>query len=403
MSKIKVQNPIVEIDGDEMTRIIWAFIKERLILPYLDVDLKYYDLSIQNRDVTDDQVTIDAAEAIKEHGVGVKCATITPDEARVEEFGLKKMWRSPNGTIRNILNGTVFREPITTKNVPKYVPGWEEPIVIGRHAFGDQYKATDLKIPGPGKLALVYTPEGGAPEEHEVFEFKSAGVGMAMYNLDESIEGFARSSFNYALSRKYPIYMSTKNTILKQYDGKFIEIFQRIFDEEFKAEFNALDLWYEHRLIDDMVAQAIKSKGGFVWACKNYDGDVQSDIVAQGFGSLGLMTSVLLTPDGKTVEAEAAHGTVTRHYREHQKGNPTSTNPIASIFAWSRALKYRGEFDGSNEVVEFANTLERVCVETVEAGHMTKDLALLVGGDQKWLTTAEFMDKVVAGLEEAMQ
>lgn len=399
MSKIKVINPIVEIDGDEMTRIIWAFIKERLILPYLDVDLKYFDLSIQNRDATDDQVTVDAAHAIKKHGVGVKCATITPDEARVEEFGLKKMWRSPNGTIRNILNGTVFREPITTNNVPKYVPGWDEPIVIGRHAFGDQYKATDLKIPGPGTLKLVYTPKGGQPEEHEVFEFKSAGVGMAMYNLDESIEGFARSSFNYGLSRKYPVYMSTKNTILKQYDGKFIEIFQRIFDEEFKAEFDKLDLWYEHRLIDDMVAQAVKSKGGFVWACKNYDGDVQSDIVAQGFGSLGLMTSVLLTPDGKTVEAEAAHGTVTRHYREHQKGNPTSTNPIASIFAWTRGLKYRGEFDGTPDVAQFADTLERVCVETVEAGHMTKDLALLVGGDQKWLTTQGFMDKVVENLE----
>lgn len=402
MSKIKVKNPIVEIDGDEMTRIIWAFIKERLILPYLDVDLKYFDLSIQNRDATDDQVTIDAANAIKEHGVGVKCATITPDEARVEEFGLKKMWKSPNGTIRNILNGTVFREPITTKNVPKYVPGWEEPIVIGRHAFGDQYKATDIKVPGPGKLELVYTPEGGEPEVHEVFDFPSAGVGMAMYNLDESIEGFARSSFNYGLQRKYPVYMSTKNTILKQYDGKFIEIFQRIYDEEFKAAFEKLDLWYEHRLIDDMVAQAIKSKGGFVWACKNYDGDVQSDIVAQGFGSLGLMTSVLLTPDGKTVEAEAAHGTVTRHYRLHQQGKPTSTNPIASIFAWTRGLKYRGEFDGTPDVVAFAETLERVCVETVEAGSMTKDLALLIGEQQKWLTTQEFLDKVVAALDKKM-
>ncbi|MCB9983843.1 MAG: NADP-dependent isocitrate dehydrogenase [Rhodospirillales bacterium] len=402
MSKIKVQNPIVEIDGDEMTRIIWTFIKDKLILPYLDVDLKYFDLSIQNRDATNDQITIEAANAIKEHGVGVKCATITPDEARVEEFGLKKMWKSPNGTIRNILNGTVFREPITTKNVPKYVPGWEKPIVIGRHAFGDQYKATDIKVPGPGKLALVYTPEGGEPEVHEVFDFPAAGVGMAMYNLDESIEGFARSSFNYGLQRGYPVYMSTKNTILKQYDGKFIEIFQRIYDEEFKAEFEKLDLWYEHRLIDDMVAQAIKSKGGFVWACKNYDGDVQSDIVAQGFGSLGLMTSVLLTPDGKTVEAEAAHGTVTRHYREHQKGKPTSTNPIASIFAWTRGLKYRGGFDGTPEVVDFAETLERVCIETVEAGYMTKDLALLIGEQQKWLTTQEYLDKVVAGLEEAM-
>ena len=402
MSKIKVSNPIVEIDGDEMTRIIWAFIKERLILPYLDVDLKYFDLSIQNRDATDDQVTIDAAHAIKEHGVGVKCATITPDEARVEEFGLKKMWKSPNGTIRNILNGTVFREPITTKNVPKYVPGWIEPIVIGRHAFGDQYKATDIKIPGAGKLELVFTPEGGEPEVHEVFDFPAAGVGMAMYNLDESIEGFARSSFNYGLQRKYPVYMSTKNTILKQYDGKFIEIFQRIYDEEFKADFEKLDLWYEHRLIDDMVAQAIKSKGGFVWACKNYDGDVQSDIVAQGFGSLGLMTSVLLTPDGKTVEAEAAHGTVTRHYRLHQDGKPTSTNPIASIFAWTRALKYRGEFDDTPEVVDFAETLEAVCIEAVEAGHMTKDLALLVGSNQAYLTTNEYLDKVVEGLEGKM-
>jgi len=396
MSKITVKNPIVEIDGDEMTRIIWAFIKERLILPYLDVDLKYYDLSIQSRDATDDQITIDAANAIKEHGVGVKCATITPDEARVEEFGLKKMWRSPNGTIRNILNGTVFREPITTGNVPKYVPGWKEPIVVGRHAFGDQYKATDLKIERPATAKIVVEYDDGDSK------FDSAGVLMGMYNLDESIEGFARSSFNYGLARKYPVYMSTKNTILKQYDGKFIEIFQRVFDEEFKEQFDALDLWYEHRLIDDMVAQAIKSKGGFVWACKNYDGDVQSDIVAQGFGSLGLMTSVLLTPDGKTVEAEAAHGTVTRHYREHQKGNPTSTNPIASIFAWTRGLKYRGEFDGTPEVVAFADTLERVCVETVEAGHMTKDLALLVGGSQKHLTTNEYLDKVVAGLEKAM-
>ncbi|MGB0719174.1 MAG: NADP-dependent isocitrate dehydrogenase [Bdellovibrionales bacterium] len=403
MAKIKVKNPVVEIDGDEMTRIIWAFIKERLILPYLDIDLKYFDLSIQNRDATDDQVTIDAAHAIEEHGVGVKCATITPDEARVAEFSLKKMWKSPNGTIRNILNGTVFREPITTSNVPKYVPGWEQPIVIGRHAFGDQYKATDIKVPGPGKLELIYTPEGGTPQVHQVFDFPSAGVGMAMYNLDESIEGFARSSFNYGLSRKFPVYLSTKNTILKQYDGRFIEIFQRIYDAEFKSAFEKLGLWYEHRLIDDMVAQAIKSRGGFVWACKNYDGDVQSDIVAQGFGSLGLMTSVLLTPDGKTVEAEAAHGTVTRHYREHQKGNPTSTNPIASIFAWTRGLKYRGEFDNTPDVVQFAETLERVCVETVEAGHMTKDLALLIGPDQKWLTTQEFLDKVVSGLEGAMK
>ena len=402
MTKIKVENPLIEIDGDEMTRIIWAFIKDRLILPYLDVDLKYYDLSIQKRDETEDQITHDAAHAIKEHGVGVKCATITPDEARVEEFGLKKMWRSPNGTIRNILNGTVFREPITTSNVPKYVPGWKEPIVIGRHAFGDQYKATDLKVTKPGTAKIVVEYENGERDEHEVFKFEQPGVLMGMYNLDESIEGFARSSFNYGLSRGYPVYMSTKNTILKQYDGKFIEIFQRIFDEEFKEQFDAKELWYEHRLIDDMVAQAIKSKGGFVWACKNYDGDVQSDIVAQGFGSLGLMTSVLLTPDGKTVEAEAAHGTVTRHYREHQKGNPTSTNPIASIFAWTRGLKYRGEFDGTADVVDFANTLERVCIEAVEAGHMTKDLALLVGGGQKHLTTNEYLDIVVSRLEEAM-
>jgi len=403
MSKIKVKNPIVEIDGDEMTRIIWAFIKERLILPYLDVDLKYFDLSIQNRDESDDQITVDAANAIKEHGVGVKCATITPDEARVEEFGLKKMWRSPNGTIRNILNGTVFREPITTTNVPKYVLGWKEPIVVGRHAFGDQYKATDMKIDRPGKLTLTFEPADGSPSEtHEVFDFPSAGVGMAMYNLDESIEGFARSSFNYGLARKYPVYMSTKNTILKQYDGRFIEIFQRVFEEEFKDKFDKLELWYEHRLIDDMVAQAIKSKGGFVWACKNYDGDVQSDIVAQGFGSLGLMTSVLLTPDGKTVEAEAAHGTVTRHYRLHQKGEPTSTNPIASIFAWTRGLKYRGEFDETPEVVDFADTLERCCIEAVEDGYMTKDLALLVGSEQKWLTTNEYMDNVVSRLEQAM-
>jgi len=385
-----------------MTRIIWAFIKERLILPYLDVDLKYFDLSIQNRDATDDQITHDAAYAIQEHGVGVKCATITPDEARVEEFGLKKMWRSPNGTIRNILNGTVFREPITTGNVPKYVPGWKEPIVVGRHAFGDQYKATDLKIDSPATAKIVVEYDSGESEEHEIFKFDSAGVLMGMYNLDESIEGFARSSFNYGLARKYPVYMSTKNTILKQYDGKFIEIFQRVFDEEFKEQFDKLELWYEHRLIDDMVAQAIKSKGGFVWACKNYDGDVQSDIVAQGFGSLGLMTSVLLTPDGKTVEAEAAHGTVTRHYREHQKGNPTSTNPIASIFAWTRGLKYRGNFDGTPDVVDFADTLEQCCIEAVEDGFMTKDLALLVGGTQKWLTTNEYMDNVVARLEKKM-
>jgi len=394
MSKITVQNPIVEIDGDEMTRIIWDMIKTQLIVPYLDIDLKYYDLSIQNRDETDDQVTVDAANAIKEYGVGVKCATITPDEGRVEEFGLKTMWKSPNGTIRNILNGTVFREPIAVSNVPKYVPGWENPIVIGRHAFGDQYKATDVKIPGPGKLKMVYQPESGDSQEWEIFDFPASGVAMGMYNLDESIEGFARSCFNYGLARGYPVYMSTKNTILKQYDGRFIEIFQRIYDEEFKADFEAKELWYEHRLIDDMVAFALKGKGGMVWACKNYDGDVQSDIVAQGFGSLGLMTSVLLTPDGKMVEAEAAHGTVTRHYRRHQQGEDTSTNPIASIFAWTRGLKYRGEFDDTPDVVEFAETLEAACIETVEAGSMTKDLALLIGPEQKYLTTQQFMDKV---------
>ena len=395
-----MKNPVVEIDGDEMTRIIWDFIKQKLILPYLDIDLKYYDLSVQSRDATDDQITIDAANAIKEHGVGVKCATITPDEARVEEFGLKKMWRSPNGTIRNILGGTVFREPITVNNVPKYVPGWEEPIVIGRHAFGDQYKATDMKIDQPGKLTMTFTPEDGSePTEWEVFDFPSSGVAMGMYNLDASIEGFARSCFNYALNKGYPAYMSTKNTILKAYDGRFIEIFKRVYETEFQAEFEKRDLWYEHRLIDDMVAFAIKSKGGMVWACKNYDGDVQSDILAQGFGSLGLMTSVLLTPDGKTVEAEAAHGTVTRHYRAHQRGEETSTNPIASIFAWTTGLKYRGQFDDTPAVLEFAETLERVCIETVEAGFMTKDLALLVGGDQGYLTTQHFLDKIVEGVE----
>ncbi len=404
MSKIKVENPVVEIDGDEMTRIIWAWIKERLILPYLDIDLKYYDLSIENRDATDDQVTIDCANAIKEHGVGVKCATITPDEARVEEFGLKKMWKSPNGTIRNILDGTVFREAIICNNVPRYVPGWKEPIVIGRHAFGDQYKATDFKVPGPGKFTMKFEPaDGGEVQEYDVFEFPSSGVAMGMYNLDASIEGFARSCFNYALAKNYPAYMSTKNTILKQYDGRFIEIFQRVFDDEFKAEFDQKDLWYEHRLIDDMVAQAVKSKGGFVWACKNYDGDVQSDVVAQGFGSLGLMTSVLLTPDGKSVEAEAAHGTVTRHYREHQKGNPTSTNPIASIFAWTRGLAYRGKFDNNQPLINFAEELEQVCIDTVEQGSMTKDLALLVGENQKYLTTEEFMNAVVDNLETRMQ
>ncbi len=398
MKKIKVATPLVEIDGDEMTRVIWQMIRERMILPYLDVDLEYFDLSIQNRDKTDDQITVDAAKAIQKYGVGVKCATITPDEARVKEFGLKKMWKSPNGTIRNILNGTVFREPITCKNVPLYVPGWKKPIIIGRHAFGDQYKATDVKIPGPGKLKLVYEPKGGVPQEWEIFDFPSGGVAMGMYNLDESIEGFARACFNYALARNYPMYMSTKNTILKQYDGRFIEIFARVFEKEFRAEFDNRKLWYEHRLIDDMVAQAIKSEGGFVWACKNYDGDVQSDVVAQGFGSLGLMTSVLLTPDGKTVETEAAHGTVTRHYRLHQEGKPTSTNPVASIFAWTQGLKYRAKFDNNPALAEFAEALERTCITTIEEGYMTKDLALLIGKDQKWLTTGEFMDRIVDNL-----
>lgn len=403
MAKIKVANPVVEIDGDEMTRIIWAWIKEKFIHPYLDIDLKYYDLGIENRDKTEDKVTVDAANAIKEHKVGVKCATITPDEARVKEFNLKKMWKSPNGTIRNILDGTVFREPIICKNIPRYVPGWTSPIIIGRHAFGDQYKATDFKVPGPGKLTLTYTPEGGAPEVHEVYDFKGPGVAMGMYNVDESIEGFARSCFNYALARNCPLYMSTKNTILKAYDGKFIEIFAKLYDTEFKQKFEAAKLWYEHRLIDDMVAFAIKSNGGMVWACKNYDGDVQSDIVAQGFGSLGLMTSVLLTPDGGIVEAEAAHGTVTRHYRAYQKGEETSTNPVASIFAWTQGLKYRGKFDGNEALIHFADTLEKACVQTIEAGHMTKDLALLVGPSQKYLTTQAFMDKVQQTLETLLK
>lgn len=403
MEKIKVQNPIVELDGDEMTRIIWSFIKDKLILPYLDVDLKYYDLGMKHRDDTDDQVTIDAAEAIKKYGVGVKCATITPDEARVEEFDLKKMWKSPNGTIRNILGGTVFREPIICENVPRYVPGWTKPIIIGRHAFGDQYRATDLKIPGKGRLTMTFTPDdGGEPITHEIFEFPSSGVAMGMYNLDDSIRGFARSCFNYGLSRNYPVYMSTKNTILKQYDGRFKDLFQEVFDAEFKDKFDAAGLTYEHRLIDDMVACAMKWEGGFVWACKNYDGDVQSDTVAQGFGSLGLMTSVLLTPDGKTVEAEAAHGTVTRHFRQHQEGKETSTNPIASIFAWTRGLAYRGKFDDTPEVVKFAETLERVCIETVEAGSMTKDLAILIGKDQGWMTTNEFLAKLDENLKIAM-
>jgi len=403
VDKIKVQGTVVELDGDEMTRIIWQFIKDKLILPYLDVDLKYYDLGIEHRDATEDKVTVEAAEAIKHYGVGVKCATITPDEARVEEFKLKKMWKSPNGTIRNILGGTVFREPIICKNVPRLVPGWTKPIVIGRHAFGDQYRATDFKVPGPGKLTMTFQPAGGgAPIQYDVFDFPGAGVAMGMYNLDESIAGFARACFNYGLQRNYPVYLSTKNTILKAYDGRFKDIFQEIFDAEFKAAFDKNGLVYEHRLIDDMVASALKWEGAFVWACKNYDGDVQSDTVAQGFGSLGLMTSVLLTPDGKTVEAEAAHGTVTRHYRDHQKGKPTSTNPIASIFAWTQGLSYRGMFDKTPEVTNFAKTLERVCVETVESGFMTKDLALLIGPDQKWLNTQDFLAKLDENLRKAM-
>jgi len=393
MAKIKVQNPVVELDGDEMTRIIWAFIKDELILPYLDVDLKYYDLSIESRDATDDQITIDSANAIKTHGVGVKCATITPDEARVEEFGLKQMWRSPNGTIRNILGGVVFREPIICSNIPRLVPGWTKPIVIGRHAHGDQYKATDFKVPSAGTVTITYTPtDGSAPIEHEIVQIPDGGgVVMGMYNFDDSIRDFARASFRYGLQRNYPVYLSTKNTILKAYDGQFKDLFQEVFDAEFASEFAAAGLTYEHRLIDDMVAAALKWDGGYVWACKNYDGDVQSDIVAQGFGSLGLMTSVLMTPDGQTVEAEAAHGTVTRHFREHQKGNPTSTNPIASIFAWTRGLAHRGKLDGTPEVTGFADALEDVCVKTVEGGQMTKDLALLVGPDQPWLTTQEFL------------
>ncbi|HLU41044.1 MAG TPA: NADP-dependent isocitrate dehydrogenase [Microthrixaceae bacterium] len=404
MAKIKVRNPVVELDGDEMTRIIWEFIKQQLILPYLDIDLKYYDLSIQSRDATDDQITIDAANAIKEHGVGVKCATITPDEARVEEFGLKQMWRSPNGTIRNILGGVVFREPIICSNIPRLVPGWTKPIVIGRHAHGDQYRATDFKAPSPGTVTITYTPsDGSAPIEHEVVQIpEGGGVVMGMYNFNESIRDFARASFRYGLERNYPVYLSTKNTILKAYDGQFKDIFEEVFEAEFKAEFEAAGLTYEHRLIDDMVAAALKWEGGYVWACKNYDGDVQSDIVAQGFGSLGLMTSVLMTPDGRTVEAEAAHGTVTRHYREHQKGNPTSTNPIASIFAWTRGLAHRGKLDGTPEVTKFAETLESVCIETVESGKMTKDLALLVGKDQPWLTTQEFLATLDENLKARM-
>jgi isocitrate dehydrogenase len=404
MTRIKVENPIVELDGDEMTRILWAFIKERLILPYLDVDLRYFDLSIQNRDETDDQVTVDAAYAIKEHGVGVKCATITPDEARVDEFGLKKMWRSPNGTIRNILGGVVFREPIICSNVPRLVPGWTKPIVIGRHAHGDQYKATDFVVQGPGKLTIAYTPaDGGAPMEFEVADFPGAGVALGMYNFDDSIRDFARASFRYALDRGYPLYLSTKNTILKAYDGRFKDIFAEMYETEFKADFEQAGLTYEHRLIDDMVAAALKWEGGYVWACKNYDGDVESDVVAQGFGSLGLMTSVLMTPDGRTVEAEAAHGTVTRHYRQHQQGKPTSTNPIASIFAWTQGLGHRGKLDGTPEVTAFAEALEQVCVETVEDGKMTKDLALLIGPDQEWLTTEEFLGALNDNLQRKME
>jgi isocitrate dehydrogenase len=402
MAKIKVKNPVVELDGDEMTRIIWAFIKDKLILPYLDIDLKYYDLGVEKRDETDDQITIDSAEAIKKYGVGVKCATITPDEARVEEFGLKQMWRSPNGTIRNILGGTVFREPIICQNVPRLVPGWTKPIIIGRHAFGDQYRATDFVVPGAGKLTIKWEGKDGQTIEREVFDFPSGGVSMAMYNLDDSIRGFARACLNYGLMRDHDVYLSTKNTILKAYDGRFKDLFQEIFDAEFKDQFEAKKLTYEHRLIDDMVAAALKWSGGFVWACKNYDGDVQSDTVAQGFGSLGLMTSVLMTPDGKTIEAEAAHGTVTRHYREHQKGRETSTNPIASIFAWTRGLKYRGQFDDTPDVAAFADTLEQVCVSTVESGFMTKDLALLIGPEQKWLTTNQFLDKLNENLAAAM-
>jgi isocitrate dehydrogenase len=403
MAKIKVKTPVVELDGDEMTRIIWQWIRERLIQPYLDIDLKYYDLGIEHRDATDDKVTIEAANAIKQYGVGVKCATITPDEARVEEFGLKKMWKSPNGTIRNILGGVVFREPIVIANVPRLIPGWTDPIVVGRHAFGDQYKATDFRVPGPGKLTMKFTGEDGEVIEHEVFEFDSSGVAMGMYNVDESIRDFARACLNYGLQRGWPVYLSTKNTILKAYDGRFKDIFQEIFDAEFKDAFAEKGIEYQHRLIDDMVASALKWSGKFVWACKNYDGDVQSDQVAQGFGSLGLMTSVLMTPDGKTVEAEAAHGTVTRHYRMHQQGKATSTNPIASIYAWTGGLKFRGRLDDTPEVVKFAETLERVCVETVEAGQMTKDLAILVGPDQPWMTTEQFFEAVRANLEKAMQ
>ena len=403
MSKIKVKGPVVELDGDEMTRIIWQWIREKLILPYLDIDLRYYDLGIEERDRTDDRITVEAANAIKEHGVGVKCATITPDEARVEEFGLKRMWKSPNGTIRNILGGVVFREPIVISNVPRLVPGWTDPIVVGRHAFGDQYRATDFLVPGAGKLTMKWVSDDGKQEiEHEVFQYPSSGVAMGMYNLDDSIRDFARSCLNYGLIRGWPVYLSTKNTILKAYDGRFKDLFQDVYDKDFKAAYQKAGIVYEHRLIDDLVASALKWSGKFIWACKNYDGDVQSDMVAQGFGSLGLMTSVLLTPDGKTVEAEAAHGTVTRHYRQHQQGKQTSTNPIASIFAWTGGLKHRGKLDGTPEVTAFAETLERVCIETVEEGKMTKDLALLIGPEQAWMTTEMFFQAIVDNLDKAM-
>jgi len=406
--KIKVLNPVVELDGDEMTRVIWSFIKEKLILPYLDIDIKYYDLGIENRDLTNDQVTIDSANAIKKHGVGIKCATITPDEARVEEFGLKKMWKSPNGTIRNILDGTVFREPIIISNVPRLVPGWKQPICIGRHAFGDQYRATDFVTKGRGKLTITFTPEdGGEPVSHEVYDFNGDGVALAMYNTEESISGFARACMNQALVKGWPLYLSTKNTILKKYDGRFKDIFQNIYDTEFKQKFEAAGITYEHRLIDDMVAACLKWEGAFVWACKNYDGDVQSDTVAQGFGSLGLMTSTLVTPDGKTMEAEAAHGTVTRHYRMHQQGKPTSTNPIASIYAWTRGLAFRGKLDGNQELIEFAEALEKVCIETVEEGKMTKDLALIVYGNNvtsdQYLTTEKFLDALDENLQKKLK
>jgi len=402
MQKIKVENPVVDLDGDEMTRIIWQLIKDKLILPYLDIDIRYYDLGVEHRDATEDRVTVEAAEAIKKYGVGIKCATITPDEARVKEFNLKEMWKSPNGTIRNILGGVIFREPIICRNVPRLVPGWTQPIVVGRHAFGDQYRATDFKVPGKGRLTVRFEGEDGTVIEKEVFKFPDAGVALSMYNLDDSIRDFARASMNYGLARKYPVYLSTKNTILKAYDGRFKDIFQEVFENEFRSAFQAAGITYEHRLIDDMVASALKWSGGYVWACKNYDGDVQSDTVAQGFGSLGLMTSVLLTPDGKTMESEAAHGTVTRHYREYQKGKETSTNSIASIFAWTRGLTHRAKLDGNDALKTFALTMERVCVETVEAGYMTKDLALLVGADQKWLSTTGFLDKIDENMRRAM-